>query len=351
LKAGVSPNVFWDQMQAGKLTKALTMAFLDIADGLPQMIGRCLEQAKTPGGTKDRKRLLELLGAIATSRRQSADEQPYLIENLLPSRSQTLWQGRPKVGKSHTLLQLALDAAAGYPVFGRFRVARPIRSCYVELEEPEGETKRRFVAMLQAHDGKGPDKDNLSFLSKNDLYKMRMLPRELLFKRRSDLGRTLKDNGIELLVLVALRKLTAGNLSDPEVAEAVNEALDMLSEETGAAIAIAHHDRKSPAQTAEARGFGSTMIAARADAVFDISRNGVGLRQVETEGRYRVEEKFLLKRDAVGDGELIRFAEDAEAAKVQELKRRVEQGESLNKAAKAGGIPYTTAHRHLHGDD
>jgi len=341
--------------------KALRRRLIGVCDGITRRaeeqsedIDGLMESAQglirslNPGNSTS---LIRLVGADEFLERQSADEQPYLIENLLPSRSQTLWQGRPKVGKSHTLLQLVFDAAAGYPVFDRFRVARPIRSCYVELEEPEAETKKRFAAMLRAHNGQGPDKENLSFLTKTDLYKMRLLPRELLFTRRADFIRAIKDKGVELLVLVALRKLVAGNLSDPEIAEGVNEALDMLSEKTGAAIAVAHHTRKSPADTAEARGFGSTMIAARADAVFDISRTGDGLRRVEAEARYSVEEKFLLKRDGVGDGELIRFAEDSEAAKVQELKRRVGQGESINKAAKAVGIPYATAHRHVHGDD
>ena len=339
--------------------KALLRCLIGVCDGIKRRaedqsedINCLLESAQSlissvnPGNSTS---LIRLVGATEFLQRQAADEQPDLIENLLPSGSQTLWQGRPKVGKSHTLMQLVFDAAAGYQVFDHFPVPRPIRCCYVELEEPEAETKKRFAAMLRAHNGQGPDKDNLWFLSKHDLYKMRLLPRELLFKRRSDFIRAIKDNGVELLVLIALRKLVAGNLGDQEVAEEVNEALDNISEETGAAILVAHHTRKSPAETAEARGFGSTMIAARADAVFDVSRTGDGLRVVEVEGRYRVEEKFLLKRDSVGDGELIQFTDDPKITKVQELKHRVGQGESINKAAKAVGIPYATAYRHVHG--
>ncbi len=40
--------------------------------------------------------------------RSSSDERPWLAEGLLPAASQTIWQGRPKVGKSHSLFAACL---------------------------------------------------------------------------------------------------------------------------------------------------------------------------------------------------------------------------------------------------
>lgn len=217
----------------------------------------------------DDQRRIELVKATDFLVRESADDRPYLVESLIPAGSQTIWQGRPKIGKSHTLLQLACDAASGIPVFGRFPVARPVRVCYVELEEPESVTKARYENILVAHGG-DPEHGALWFISRNDMYRWRLLPRELLNSKRSDFSHALRGQRIELLVLVALRTLIYGDPNEAAFAEQFNSALDELRQETGAAIALAHHDRKSPAATAEARGLGSTMFAARADAIFDL---------------------------------------------------------------------------------
>lgn len=280
--------------------------------------------------------------------RRSEDERHWLIQSLLPARSQTIWQGRPKVGKSHTLLQLAFDLASGLPIFAHFPVPRSCRVAYIELEEPEGETKQRFATMLRAHRGNGPDGDKLFFFSRDDLYRHKLLSRELLGGHLKEFCAAVRDVGAELVILVALRKLLSGDRNDQEVAEIFNDALDALAQETGAAIVLAHHDRKAPADTAEARGLGSTMFSARADAIFDFSRTRDRLRRIDIEARYDTLERFYLRREAVGDGQLIRLAEapaDAKEDKRKALLQRVGTGESIHKAAQQEGIPYSTARR------
>jgi hypothetical protein len=124
--------------------------------------------------------------------------------------------------------------------------------------------------------------------------------------------------------------------------------LATLRDSTQAAIIGGHHDRKSPAETAEARGFGSTMLTAEADAVFDLRRRRDGLREVECEARYRVaEERFCLKLSPQGDGETIVYQPwvEEEDPRAAELRRRVANGESIHSAASALGIPKTTAYR------
>ena len=113
-------------------------------------------------------------------KRSSQDEKPWLAKGILPASSQTIWQGRPKVGKSHSLLQVAFDLACGLPVFGHFEVQRPIQCAYLELEESEAVTKARYSAMLRAHGGEGPDSQGLRFFTREDLHRLGLLPRELL---------------------------------------------------------------------------------------------------------------------------------------------------------------------------
>jgi replicative DNA helicase len=282
-------------------------------------------------------------------RRDSEEERDWLVPGLFPARSQTIWQGRPKVGKSHTLLQLGFDLASGLPVFGRFSVRQPARVAFFELEEGEATTKDRFSGMLRAHDGQGPEQGYLSFFSISELHRWKLLSRELLGIRRRQLCAAIRDVGAELVIFIALRKLVTGDTNDPQVAEVFNDALDTLAQETGAALSLGHHDRKAHAATAEARGLGSTMFSARADAIFDLSRaHDSSLRRVQIEGRYAAPEEFWLRKEIVGDGELIRVVDapsDMRGDKQQAVRQRVNQGVSVRQAGKAEGVPYSTARR------
>ena len=280
--------------------------------------------------------------------RSSSDERPWLAKGLLPAASQTIWQGRPKVGKSHSLLQLVFDLACGLPVFGYFPVPGPVRCAYVELEEPEGITKLRYAGILRGHGGQGPNAENLGFLTREDLWRLGFLPRELSGSRTKDFISALRDKGIEFLVLIALRRLARGKLKDEEEAERLNDALDMVASETGAGLALGHHSRKEEAETVEAQGIGSTFISARADGTFDLSRAGEGVRKVKFEGRFEAPDDFFLRKEAIGDGEVIRYIEappDPKKAKREELVRRVTAGESIHGVSEDLKVSYSTAQR------
>ena len=134
-------------------------------------------------------------------------------------------------------------------------------------------TKARYAGMLRAHQGQGPDAENLRFFTREDLHRMRLLPHELLGANLAGFISALREAGSEFIALIALRRFlrTGENLKDPEVAERVNDALDAILDQTGAALALANHTRKQEADTVEAQGFGSTFIAARADAIFEIA--------------------------------------------------------------------------------
>jgi hypothetical protein len=160
----------------------------------------------------------------------------------------------------------------------------------------------------------------------------------------------LRDAGTEFIALIALRRFlaTGENLKDPEVAERVNDALDTIRDETGAAIALANHSRKQEAHTIEAQGFGSTFISARADASLEVARAKDGLRSVTTEARFEVPERFFLRKETLGGGELVRWCDapsDPKNVKREELLGRVAAGETVHRAAASLEIPYATAKR------
>jgi 5S rRNA maturation endonuclease (ribonuclease M5) len=298
-------------------------------------------------GTARRGKRIVLVPADEFLKRTSCDEREWLVEGFLPACSQTIWQGRPKAGKSHSLLQLVFDLSAGLPVFGKFSAKRPVRCTYVELEEPEAITKARYAQMLRANSGQGPDSGNFHFFTREDLHRLHLLPRELLGSCLRDFISALRDTGSELVVLIALRRFLQNdeNLNDGETAERINDALDMILEQTHTAIALAHHDRKRGAETVEAQGFGSTFVSARADGVFDLARAGEGIRRVRCEARFDAPEEFFLRKTSIGDGEVIRFSEaphEPKREKREEALRRVRAGESTRKAAQVVGVSHTT---------
>lgn len=75
------------------------------------------------------------------------------------------------------------------------------------------------------------------------------------------------------------------------------------------------------------------MFAAHADGIFDLSRTKGELRRIEVEARYETVHGFLLRRERVEEGEIIRAAEDPDEAK----KRELEKG--LPKASLSGRRP------------
>jgi hypothetical protein len=137
--------------------------------------------------------------------------------------------------------------------------------------------------------------------------------------------------------------LVYGDRSDPAFTEAFNDRMDILAQETRAATLLINHDRKADAPTAEANGV--RLYDVFCDATFDMSRTTAGLRRVTVEARYPVVEQFLLKREGVGDGELIVLVEDPEPARELRIRERVARGESIRQAAKAEGVGYSTARR------
>lgn len=323
-------------------------AAFDLTTPLEQLAARVSSLTCPMSASRPSK--IEFISSRDFLERRAGDEAEWLAEKLLPASSQILWQGRPKVGKSHSLLQLAFDLACGLPSLDHFAVRHAVRTAFMEPEEPEAITKGRFAAMLRAHGGQGPDSHNLTFFTREELRRLRVLPRELLGVHLKDFIAALRDRGIEFLVLVALRRFLAPgeNIKDPEVAERLNDALDTILNETGAAIALANHNRKERADTIEAQGFGSTFVSARADGTFDLERAKGGLRRVRIEARFDAPEQFFLRKNTVGDGELIRWCEapnDPKQAKREELVQRVAGGESVAKAAKDVGIEYSTATR------
>jgi len=75
--------------------------------------------------------------------RSQADQTVCIVDDLL-WRGVTIFAGRPKVGKSWAMLQLAIAVATGQPFLGKLRVLKQGGVVYCALEEPQRRTTARM---------------------------------------------------------------------------------------------------------------------------------------------------------------------------------------------------------------
>jgi hypothetical protein len=254
---------------------------------------------------------------------QPEDDEPYLIQGILPERGWATLLSRPKTGKSLTLHQIAFEAAIGRPVFGTFRVRPGIRAAYVDFEQSRAETKKRMKLMAPAY----PDlaletADGFFLMTQDDIHEFHMFTHEVAElgnPHRTEFAELLAEKKINLLCLATMRTLVKGgqNLKDQEIAEAFNEWVTWLRGVMEITVIVAHHSRKGMGKT-EQEAFGSTMLTAAPDANFILKREGSFNRFI-TEGaaRFSVTPDFLLglvpgqyDNRAIPGSSLLRVIED-----------------------------------------
>lgn len=192
----------------------------------------------------------------------------WVLEPLLAPEMLTILQGKMKGGKSCFALQLALCAAKGVWIGGRFTPpARPRRTLFLSWEDGPRRIKERIrtynAGMML---GEVPD---ILFIPK------KMPPSMRLNLKGGE--RMLRDMVLhfeaDLVVLDTLSYLHTVDENSADQMKLVMEALRRMSIELACATLVIHHVRKS-GQTgdmgsAQDRGRGSGAIGAAADIIID----------------------------------------------------------------------------------
>lgn len=178
-----------------------------------------------------------------------------------------LWAGYGAGGKTLSMQSLSVAAAAGRPIWGEYRLDRPLRVRHIDSEQGEGATRRRYKRLAI---GLGIDPDELSgrleLLSFGGLY--------LTDDGAADQWERAAD-GCDLLWCDSLRALCPGCDENSSEIRRYLDPLTMISERTKCAIGLTHHAGKDPADGSKRdvrqKARGSSAIFDAAGCVYDLS--------------------------------------------------------------------------------
>ena len=159
----------------------------------------------------------------------------YFVKDILQKNGKAMISAAPNVGKSILVQNMALDIAAGLPLFmGKFAVA-PARVLYLDLEMGESALQERFQKMCKA---KGITGEN---------FYLKYLPALNLLEEQ---GRTLidewlKELNVQVLILDPLGNAWAGDESKQEQVGQLTAYLNTLIKKFSISILVVHHWRKA----------------------------------------------------------------------------------------------------------
>jgi len=191
---------------------------------------------------------------------ENIDEQNHLVYPIVPRGGAVLLYGLPKELKSWFGAALAVDASAGQKALGFFPVERPIRTLYVQVEDPSFLTRDRLKELAYGQGLKRPFPGFLRVVSRCPLNLMDATWLEE-FKREVLAHRT------ELIIFDVFRRLFRGNVSDAQATADFLRVIDSLRDDFGCAIVLVHHARKAETNDIRSRALGSVNLTGWGDVL------------------------------------------------------------------------------------
>jgi hypothetical protein len=179
------------------------------------------------------------------------EEATFLVDQgILPRGGRLLIAGKPKIGKSLLVDNLALSLAAGIPFLGRFPVDHPTRVLLLDRELSKWSLFKRLSELVEHRPGYRAALDNL-LVDHDHLIR---LDQKNAFEVLQAL---VEQNGAEVVILDTAYKFFAGDVESSSSLMKGFEVLDKLIHHTDASVVMTHHLRKGQA----ARGKENTDVA------------------------------------------------------------------------------------------
>lgn len=200
-------------------------------------------QAKDEGG--DVSPLFEPLGSLM---RRAFPPTPWLVEKLITDEAVTALAGEPKTGKSWVACEVAVAAATGTPVFGKFRIPKARRVAYFFAEDM-GLSIRNRMRAIAASRGMDP-------LAIEGLY-VQPRGRNLDITKLPDLAVIVAScrliGKIDLLVMDPLRDVHSAEENSSDDMALVMRHVRVLGQLIGCAVMFVHHMGKVSADSPKRR--------------------------------------------------------------------------------------------------
>jgi len=231
------------------------------------------------------------------------DEESALIEGFLNTDSILMVYADDGVGKSIIVLQAALQASAGVPVFGGLEVPSPLNIIYIVAERGIREPVRRLKTMIE---NTGFNKHRLmldSSLIGINLQNEAELERA--YEHILEVSRYFDDKGgTQLVVIDPVYALCAGELTTDTGAGMVTNFTRKIQSALSCAVIIVHHTNRGGRDLSGRRKkgdmYGSRFLSAHTTGHFQIEKNADGSGVTLVRGKNSHEnmlEKIVLRYD------------------------------------------------------
>jgi len=221
----------------------------------------------------------------------------YLVHPIVPKGGAVLLYGLPKELKSWMGAALALDAASGRKALGFFDVPKPVKTLYVQVEDPEHLTRAR---LRELHEKQGGHKSYASFmLSVVPRCGLNLLDSEWL----AALTKAIADSKAKLVILDVFRRLFRGNVADSKETAEFLAIIDKFRDMYGCAVLLVHHAKKGETSEMQTKALGSINLTAWADVLLYVSgkrqigRASVSRLQIESKATTIPQNDLLLRVD------------------------------------------------------
>lgn len=166
-------------------------------------------------------------------------ETNFLVgEGILPTGGRLLVAGKPKVGKSLFINNLALSIAAGIPFLNRYKIDHPARVLLLDRELSRRSLFDRLKALIDARPGYRAAVDNLHV----DHDHILKLDRKEAFEA---LYQLVRQNRAEVVIFDTAYKFFGNDVESSSALSKAFEVLDRLIHETGCSVVMTHHHKKS----------------------------------------------------------------------------------------------------------
>ena len=185
-----------------------------------------------------------IVQSFAEIRANPPEEATFIIEQgILPQGGRLLVAGKPKVGKSLFINDMALALASGKRflacgAFGGFGVRRPTRTLLLDRELSKRSLYERLDAMIANKPGYQAaeenlliDHDNLIRFDQPNAYDI--------------LEQLILQNGAEVVILDTAYKFLNGDVESSSAVMKAFGVLDKLIHETGCSVVLTHHHKKA----------------------------------------------------------------------------------------------------------
>ena len=216
-----------------------------------------------------------------------------IAEDLIYENTCLMVAAEPGCGKSTVSTQVAMELAAGLPVFGYFHVPRPMKVLYSQQERHISETLER-VKVLK--DTIPLIKDNLVIT--DEYQKLDLLLSEHKYMITKCIQRDCPN--VDVIFFDPIYAMVRGGLSKDEPASAFAKAMSFIEKETGAAIWLNHHttkdnyDNHGNKYEKDDPFYGSQWIKAHVTGSYFMKKNDDGVRLINKKDNYSILAKEIV---------------------------------------------------------